>query len=95
MRNTGRCLIVSVGGVSRLYASFAIKSKRERIIPDNKKLLDVLMKIRAVNNNGSTSNYVFQRKGKKLNGNNLSRVFKMSMRTAGLDAMLDALSKLD
>jgi site-specific recombinase XerD len=63
---------------------FTTKSKRERIIPINRNLLDVLNRIRKMNNNMATQKYVFQRR----NGNYVARQFKKSVRLAGLDEHL-------
>jgi integrase len=63
---------------------FTTKSKRQRVIPINKNLLEIITRIQRMNNNSPTQKYVFQRR----NGNYVARQFKKAARLAGLDERL-------
>ena len=67
---------------------FTTKSKRERILPANSTLMEILDQIKMNSANVSATGHVFQRNGKKINGNYLSRQFKKGVRLAALDERL-------
>jgi integrase len=73
-------LIITVSNTN----DFTTKSKRQRVIPINRNLLDVITRIQKKNNNLATQKYVFQRR----NGNYVARQFKKAVRSAGLDERL-------
>jgi site-specific recombinase XerD len=68
--------------------TFTTKSKRERTIPINDKLLSIISEVRLTSGNFPGERYMFQRKGKKINGNHVSRKFKAAVRAAGLSERL-------
>ena len=62
--------------------NFLTKNKRERIIPMNDKVIDILQSIEYQNSYGS--NYVFKKDGRQINKMYLTKRFKKSVRQAGL-----------
>ena len=70
------------------YKGYRTKSKKIRQIPIEGKLADLVHEIHSRIPPGKNPVYFFERRGKKFNANYASRLFKSTIRLAGLDEKL-------